>query len=129
MTGDLKQKIIGHLLIGSGVGAGGGIVLALAYSVAQKPELLIDALKSFGAQFLLGVIALAFVNQRVGEGLNVLRENSASQQKLADAVSMMATKDDRQDEEQRRLMSFVGTQMEKILERLGEQERAKGASA
>ena len=133
---DLFSKLP-HLLLGGGMGAGA----IIAYELAERePKALIETFQHWGAQSLIGLVALVIASQLggrfidLGESmLQVGRENSASQQKLADAVQELANKDDREKEEQRRLLSFVGSQQEKIMLALDELKqqgtRSRGASA
>jgi hypothetical protein len=133
---DLISKLP-HLLLGGGLGAG----MTITYVLAEKePKALIEVFQHWGAPSLIGLVALVLfsqTSQRVmdfGEKmLQVGRDNSASQQKLADAVQELANRDDREKEEQRRLLSFVGSQQEKILLAIDELKqqgnRSRGASA
>jgi hypothetical protein len=114
----MKEKLISHLLVGSGVGAGGAMVLALTHSVAQKPELLIDALKGFGAPFLFGVIAIVLLNQKAGDVLTVMRESAAAQQGLTDAVNRNVERDDRRAQAMDLTIQQLARQGEHTAERL-----------
>jgi hypothetical protein len=118
LSKDLFTKLP-HLLLGGGMGAGA----IIAYELAERePKALIETFQHWGAQSLIGLVALVVVSQLggrfidLGESmLQVGRDNASSQQKLADAVQELANRDDREKEEQRRLLSFVGSQQEKIL--------------
>jgi hypothetical protein len=133
---DLFTKLP-HLLLGGGMGAGA----IIAYELAERePKALIETFQHWGAQSLIGLVALVVVSQLggrfidLGESmLQVGRDNASSQQKLADAVQELANRDDREKEEQRRLLSFVGSQQEKILVAIDELKqqgnRSRGASA
>ena len=46
------------------------------------------------------------------------KSNAEAQARMADAIAQIADKRDDEAMEQRRLMSYVGSQMEKVLERL-----------
>jgi hypothetical protein len=136
LSKDLFTKLP-HLLLGGGMGAGA----IIAYELAERePKALIETFQHWGAQSLIGLVALVVVSQLggrfidLGESmLQVGRDNASSQQKLADAVQELANRDDREKEEQRRLLSFVGSQQEKILVAIDELKqqgnRSRGASA
>jgi hypothetical protein len=136
LSRDLFAKLP-HLLLGGGMGAGA----IIAYELAERePKALIETFQHWGAASLIGLVALVLLSQTsqrlmdFGEKmLQVGRDNSASQQKLADAVQELANRDDREKEEQRRLLSFVGSQQEKILVAIDELKqqgiRSRGASA
>jgi hypothetical protein len=69
-----------------------------------------------------------------GQMLQISRDGAAAQQNLADAVRELVNKDDREKEEQRRLLSYVGSQQEKILAAMEQLQqsatgRSRGASA
>jgi len=73
---------------------------------------------------LLGLVALLLAAQgfqRVmgvgAEMLTVSREHATAQARMAAAVEEMSGKDDREKEEQRRMLSYLGSQQEKLLER------------
>jgi hypothetical protein len=126
-----------HLLMGGGMGAGA----IIAYELAERePKALIETFQRWGAASFLVLVALVIASQiggrviDLGESmLQVGRDNAVSQQKLADAVQELANRDDREKEEQRRLLSFVGSQQEKImlaldeLKQQGTRSRAAGA--
>jgi hypothetical protein len=133
---DWFSKLPG-LLLGGGVGASATI----AYVLAEKePKALIETFQRWGPWSLLGLVAMVLAS-KAGERvmdfgdkmLQVGRENAASQQQLADAVQALVNKEDREKEEQRRLLSFVGSQQEKIMLALDELKqqgnRSRGASA
>jgi hypothetical protein len=136
LSKDLFTKLP-HVLLGGGVGAGAMI----AYELAERePKALIETFQHWGAQSLIALVALVIASQLGGrfidlgeQMLQVGRENSASQQKLADAVQELANRDDREKEEQRRLLSYVGSQQEKILTAIDDLKqqgtRSRGASA
>jgi hypothetical protein len=126
-----------QILLGSAMGGGVTIACLLA---EKEPKALIETFQRWGAASFLALVALVIVNQAVGRFmdlgesmLQVGRDNAASQQKLADAVQELANKDDREKEEQRRLLSYVGSQQEKILSAIEDLKtqgtRSRGASA
>jgi hypothetical protein len=63
-------------------------------ATGDERKLLIETVAKFGPWFVMGIAGIVFVDRRVGEGINVLKENASSQQKLADAVSSIANRDD-----------------------------------
>ena len=125
-------------------GAGVGATIALTL-IDKEHHYIVETFRAWGAPALLGLVALLLVSQGASRVLDlgeqilpVLRENAASQQRLADAVNAIAKKDDQEAYEQRVLMGHIGTQTEKILTRFDElerrlndldRERARGASA
>jgi hypothetical protein len=128
-----------HLLLAtSGAGIGATAVLTL---VDKEHYLIVETFRGWGAPSLIAIVAImvcsnAF-NRVIDMGnqmIQVGRDGAAAQQNLADSVREMVSKDDREKEEQRRLLSFVGTQQEKILLAIDElrnsvNSRARGASA
>jgi hypothetical protein len=140
---DLFAKIPG-MLLGGGMGAAATIVYVLA---DKEPKALIDTVQHLGASAFLGTIALVLASKGasrvldIGEQmLQVGRDNAASQQRLADAVNSIASKDDAEAYEQRVLIGHIGTQTEKILTRFDDfekrinqqdrdRDRARGANA
>jgi hypothetical protein len=84
-----------HLLTGGSVGLGAALGYFLMSATGDERKLLIETVAKFGPWFVMGIAGIVFVDRRVGEGINVLKENAASQQKLADAVSSIANRDER----------------------------------
>jgi multidrug resistance efflux pump len=133
---DLISKLP-HMLFGGGLGAGA----AIAYLLADKePKALIETFQHWGAPAMLALVALVFVSQGAGRVLDLgekmlisTEKNATAQQQLADAVQALVNKDDREKEEQRRLLSYVGSQQEKILTAIEDLKqtgtRSRGASA
>lgn len=133
---DLLSKIP-HLLLGGGMGAGA----AIAYELAEKePKALIETFQHWGALSFLALVGMVLLSHVVGRALDLgermlvsTERTATSQQQLADAVQALVNKDDREKEEQRRLLSFVGSQQEKIMVALDELKqqgnRSRGASA
>jgi Sec-independent protein translocase protein TatA len=118
-----------HILLGGAMGGGATV----AYVLAEKePKALIDTFQRWGPASFISLVALVLFSQFAEKILQVARENASSQQQLADAVREMVNKDDREKEEQRRLLSYVGSQQEKILsslEELRQERKSRGASA
>ena len=137
-----------HLLLGGGVGAGAMI----AYELAERePKALIETFQHWGALSFLILVGMVLLSQGAGRVLDLgqrmlastekngermlasTEKNAEGMQKLADAVQALANRDDREKEEQRRLLSFVGSQQEKILAAMDELKqqgnRSRGASA
>jgi hypothetical protein len=133
---DLFSKLP-HLLLSGGMGAGA----VIAYELAERePKALIETFQHWGPLSLLVLVLMILLSQGagrvldLGERMLVSTERTAtSQQQLADAVQALVNKDDREKEEQRRLLSFVGSQQEKIMVALDELKqqgnRSRGASA
>lgn len=119
-----------------GFGAGATIALTL---VDKEHALIVETFRTWGASAFIALIAMLLASAgfgRVmdmgGQMLQISRDGAAAQQNLADAVRELVGKDDREKEEQRRLLSYVGSQQEKILqaiERIEQGGKARGASA
>jgi hypothetical protein len=133
---DLFAKLP-HLLMGGGMGAGA----IIAYELAERePKALIETFQHWGAASLIGLVALVLFSQVAGRVLDMgdrmiasSEKTAASMQQQADAIQLLVNKDDREKEEQRRLLSFVGSQQEKIMVALDELKqqgtRSRSASA
>jgi hypothetical protein len=133
LSPDLLKRLP-HWLLGGGAGCALTILLVLA---EKEPGAIVGTLRQWGPASLIGMIAVALASRAFDQVVDVGRQivassaqTAQSQQSLADAVNRIANKDDREREEQRRLLSYIGTQQEKILERLDAlklEEKAKGA--
>jgi hypothetical protein len=133
MTAEQKKGAKNLGLTGASLGVGGLFGMVLASLLKSRPDQFIGLLNSFGPVFLLVVAGLWLVDRHAPPFIQAQRENAAATQKLADSVQAIAQKDDRQTERLAREISFVGSQMEKLLTGVDElrrgQERSRGASA
>jgi hypothetical protein len=116
-----------HLLTGGSVGLGAALGYFLMSATGDERKLLIETVAKFGPWFVMGIAGIVFVDRRVGEGINVLKdnaismkENAVSNQKLADAVSMIANRDDSRAREQELAMDVMVGETRKIHEKLDE---------
>jgi hypothetical protein len=131
-VGDIAK----HLLTGGGVGLGAALGYFLMSATGDERKLLIETVAKFGPWFVMGIAGIVFVDRRVGEGINVLKENASSQQKLADAVSSIANRDDERARENEIVVGVLARNSSEILSRmkgieqaLNIEERAHGHSA
>jgi hypothetical protein len=108
------SEIAKRLLTGGSVGLGAALGYFLMSATGDERKLLIETVAKFGPWFVMGIAMIVFVDRRVGEGINVLKENAASQQKLADAVSAIANKDDIRQREQELTMATLVRQQEEL---------------
>jgi hypothetical protein len=128
-----------HLVVAGGsAGIGATAMLTL---VDKEHYLIVETFRGWGAQSLIAIVAIVVCsnafNRVIDVGTQMIqvgRDGALAQQNLADAVREMVNKDDREKEEQRRLLSYVGTQQEKILNAIDElstavNTKARGASA
>jgi hypothetical protein len=132
---DLLSKLPG-LLLGGGMGAGATIAYVLA---DKEPRALIEVFQHWGAVSFLVLVCMVLFSQGAGRVLDLgermiasSEKTAASMQQQADAIQALVNKDDREKEEQRRMLSYVGSQQEKILaamEELRQAGRSRGASA
>jgi hypothetical protein len=131
------------------------IVLGIFRLFNTQPVLALELLKSWGPSFVLWFFALAVVAPLLNQWIGIFRDGVQAQRQMADAMSRIAEKDDRQIQEIQTLSAFTaqesrGTRMqlgevanqlkhnsdclERLVEKLGERELgrnelAKGASA
>ena len=125
------SRILPSLLMGTSLGVTGTILLVLAQ---KEPAQIVEMFRGWGPGSLIAIIAVFLVSRGFDRLVDALLKGAASQQDLANAVREMRDRDDREREEQRRLLSFVGTQQEKILQKFEEltqhlEEKAQGAHA
>jgi hypothetical protein len=126
---DWAQKIA--ISVGA-FGAGSTIALTL---VDKEHRLIVETMRGWGPGAFIALIAMLLcaagfksVMDMGGQMLQISRDGAAAQQNLADAVRELVNKDDREKEEQRRLLSYVGSQQEKILSAMEELKQASGKS-
>jgi hypothetical protein len=126
------SKLLRTLLLCCSAGGGAAFIYAL---VEKEPRMVLETLQKFGPETFLGLIALLMLDRSIKNGISILRESTQAQQRLADAVQEIAHKDDREREEQRRLMNYIGAQQERILDVFQQhmdkekETKSKGASA
>ncbi|HKV94898.1 MAG TPA: hypothetical protein VJW20_20300 [Candidatus Angelobacter sp.] len=116
------REYIGHLVFGSSAGIGAVIALKL---VDSNPTLVLETFRSWGPLSLLGVMALFMVDRGFRAVVAASEKSAGAQQNMADSIRELANKDDREKEEQRRLLSYVGSQQEKILQAIERLEPTK----
>ncbi|ABF42404.1 hypothetical protein Acid345_3403 [Candidatus Koribacter versatilis Ellin345] len=127
-------------LMKAALACGGGIGMTIAWFaikfITVDPKLAADVVKTvlgWGPLSLIAIVGVVQADIRARESMRVQAEAARAQQALADAVTQIAAKDDRESEERRRQLNYIGAQQEKILERLDamrpSQAEAKGASA
>jgi hypothetical protein len=126
-----SAKAITHLLLGAGAGVFGTVLIMLAQ---KEPARVIEVIAGWGPGSFIGLVAVVLVARGFDRVADAQLQAASSQQNLADAVRQIAEKDDSEREEQRRLLSFVGSQQEKILSSLESlaqrfDEKARGAHA
>jgi hypothetical protein len=126
MAGELEAKAAkadwGTTLKGavltSGVGAGAVVMYAMIETIRSEPKLFLQMLTNWGPLFAVVILVAVLGDRRMGELIAVNKSNAEAQTRMADAIAQIADKRDDEAMEQRRLMSYVGSQMEKVLERL-----------
>jgi len=127
-----KGELLKHLLTGGVISAGSVMAYALWHLVESQPQLVLQVVNGWGPLAAIAIGGMLLVDRRFGQVLDVQRDSTSAHQKLADAVKELADRDDHEREEQRRLLSFVGSQQEKILLKLDQVDRntqARGAHA
>lgn len=126
----IDNPIVKMLLKFAGLGTGATLALVVVEMWRAHPELLIGLATSWGPVTGLCFAGLWFVDRRFGEGVQVMRDNTIAQQRLADAVTQIAQKDDSERREQKLQIGYVAAQQEKILEKLeGMELKARGTHA
>lgn len=129
------RSLIVKLLMMSSAGAGTAIAWFALKLVAADPKLAMEMVKTvagWGPLSVIAIIGVVQADRRAADNLRVQTESARAMQALADGVRQIAEKDDRAVEESRRMLTFIGTKQEEILERLSEYvkgDKAKGASA
>jgi hypothetical protein len=106
------------LLLGTGAGAGAFLAYLAARLLLAEPRLALTIVGQWGPMLVVLMVGLWFANARVGEWIAVMRENTQAQQQMADALRLIAEKDDRAVERQHTMMNYVGQQLERILVKL-----------
>lgn len=116
-SSNLAITLKGAVLTG-GAGAGAIVMYALIEAVRSEPKMFFTMLTNWGPLFGIVVVIAVLGDRRMGELIQVNKSNSEAQQRMADAMQAIAGKRDEEAIEQRALMSYIGAQMEKVLERL-----------
>jgi hypothetical protein len=120
MTGaEIKSEAFKHLATVGGVGAGGLVAWTLVRAIASRPDAVIATLNGFGAAlpwFILALVAAWFVDRRLAEGMTLMSDNTKAQQSLADAVQVIAHRDDEWSREQELALGQLGRQQETLLQ-------------
>ena len=107
----------GALLTG-GAGVGAALAFSLVDAIRAEPKVFLSILANWGPLFGVAIVLMILGDRRMGELIASNRANADAQARMADAIQEIAGKSDSETMEQRRLMSYIGSQMEKILARL-----------
>lgn len=131
---EIGAELLKHLLTGGSAGIGAVLAYFVFNATGEERKMLIETISRFGPWFVMAIAGIVFVDRRVGEGITVLKENATSQQKLADAVSLIAQRDDNRAREQELTMATLVRQQEEMHGKLDGiagklDERAFGAGA
>jgi hypothetical protein len=88
---------------------------AMVFTLAEKePKLLIETLQKFGPATFLGLVALVILDRGLKSGAAILREGTAAQQKLADAVQAISARDDERSREMELIVDHVARGMRDV---------------
>ena len=116
---EMGQAMLKKLVIGGGLA--GAIALYLYQIVQHNPKEAFGMLGQFGPSFIISLVVIVLF-------WNVLKMAVAQMEKLADgvqdlsiAVTKIAEKDDRRQEEMQRMAAFSAQQSERILVLLNDQ--------
>jgi len=107
-----RQSMWGKLFQGAGLSAGGVAVYEFAEFFKQNPVASLAVVREFGPIFALAVLLTALVNRLIG----VLDKFATSSQETADAIKLIATKDDRQAERFELLTQYSAQTSEQVAE-------------
>jgi hypothetical protein len=110
-------ELLKKVATGGGIGAGAIAIYELLEIAKHEPRLL-ESVISWGPVFALAIVGMLLVDRRVGDGVQALKDNALAQQRMSDAVSKIADKDDRQAEKLETLTSYSALQSEKVLNHL-----------
>ena len=116
-----KKLLVGPLLAG-GTSA---IVAVVATLAARDSRAVLDTLQRFGGPWLIGLVAIFVVSQGFSqvmeagkEAILAMKESAASQQRLADAVNLIARKDDERARENELVMDYLTRNSKAVLEEI-----------
>lgn len=131
------------LTAGGGVGAGTVVMLALVRIFESDPALIsqaMSALVQWGPLFAIAVGILVVGDRRFGQMTAIQKDNSQqmvaaakesaeAQQKMADAVTQLAERDDRRQQKLEIEIGYVGTKMDQVLNELADLKKAVNSRA
>jgi hypothetical protein len=102
------------------------LLLGLLRVLEANPADAFDLLRAWGPNFFIALMVTLLLGGMLGGLLTQLMETSrdgvAAQQRMAEAMSQIAQKDDRQAEEVRRLAVYAGRELGAIAERMDRQD-------
>lgn len=114
------KKLLANPFVTGTTAAVVGVIGTLA---VRESHLLIEAVKSFGGPWLIGLVAIFVVSQGFSqvmeagkEAILAMKESAASQQRLADAVNLIARKDDERARENELVMDYLTRNSKAVLE-------------
>lgn len=106
-------KALPHLLIGGGVGVTAAVVLTLAQ---KEPARIVEMFRGWGPGSLIGVIAVLLVSRGFDRMVDAQLKGAASAQQLADAVKLIAKKDDEQARENQLVTDYLTRTTSEVLD-------------
>lgn len=123
------MELLKHAVLGTSMGAGAVVAYALWEIARSQPLALVNVVHDFGAGTFIGACGLFIFDRRFGQTVEATRESAKAQQALADSVQQLVNKDDRRAQEQDLMLATIAGNTEKLLARLAESEKARGAGA
>lgn len=113
-------SFLGKLFIPGVVTTVIGVVYAFFRLLESQPKEAIDLLSRWGPGFLITVIVIAVIGGLLSQGIDIARDGVNAQKSMAEAITRISEKDDRQLAEIRTLATFSAQESERTHDRLKE---------
>lgn len=109
------SKLMRGLALSAGAGAGAIATVGLVQVLQSQPELTMKIISDWGAPAVLALVVIYLFDRRMGQMIQVSRDNVAAMQSMAGAIDRVATKDYLREQERELLLDHLNTTNAQIL--------------
>lgn len=106
-----------HLIFPSVLGTSFAVVAELFRLMQADPHGALALLQQWGPNFFIGLVITIILGGLLSQVVDISRDGVGAQRQMAEAITKIAEKDDRQIQEIQTLQSYTATQMMRMHER------------
>lgn len=111
------------LIFPSVVGAALGLTMEFFGLLKLDPRSALELLRSWGPNFFIGMLIAVILGGLMSQVIDISRDGVSAQRQMAEAISKIAEKDDRQLQEIQTLQAYTAQQSDRLHRRYGQMSR------